>query len=40
VILAATYGVVVFSIVAQSLTLERVIVRMGYGRALVVPEPS
>jgi CPA1 family monovalent cation:H+ antiporter len=34
VILAATYVVVVFSIVVQSLTLERVIVRMGYGRPL------
>ncbi|QUD89513.1 cation:proton antiporter [Phenylobacterium montanum] len=34
IILAATYVVVVFSIIVQSLTLERVIVRMGYGRAL------
>jgi CPA1 family monovalent cation:H+ antiporter len=33
VILAATYVVVVFSIIVQSLTLERVVVRMGYGRA-------
>ena len=33
VILAATYVVVVFSIVVQSLTLERLIVRLGYGRA-------
>ena len=40
VILAATYGVVVFSIVAQSLTLERVIIRMGYGRALTSAELS
>ena len=32
VILAATYAVVVFSIIVQSLTLERVIVRLGYGR--------
>ena len=40
IILAATYVVVVFSIVVQSLTLERVIVRMGYGRAAVdVAEP-
>ncbi len=38
VILAATYAVVVFSIVAQSLTLERVIVRMGYGRPLTAAE--
>ncbi len=34
IILAATYVVVVFSIIVQSLTLERLIVRMGYGRAL------
>lgn len=34
IILAATYGVVVFSIIVQSLTLERLIIRMGYGRAL------
>ena len=34
IILAATYVVVVFSIIVQSLTLERVIIRMGYGRAL------
>jgi len=40
IILAATYGVVVFSIVAQSLTLERVIIRMGYGRALTSADPS
>jgi CPA1 family monovalent cation:H+ antiporter len=33
IVLAATYVVVVFSIIVQSLTLERVIVRMGYGRA-------
>lgn len=40
IILAATYVVVVFSIVVQSLTLERVIVRMGYGRdAVDVAEP-
>jgi CPA1 family monovalent cation:H+ antiporter len=40
IILAATYGVVVFSIIAQSLTLERVIVRMGYGMAVTDAEPS
>jgi len=34
VILAATYVVVVFSIIVQSLTLERLIVRLGYGRAV------
>jgi CPA1 family monovalent cation:H+ antiporter len=34
VILAATYVVVVFSIIVQSLTLERLIVRLGYGRPL------
>lgn len=34
IVLAATYVVVVFSIIVQSLTLERVIIRMGYGRAL------
>lgn len=33
IILAATYVVVVFSILVQSLTLERVIVRLGHGRA-------
>lgn len=33
IILAATYVVVVFSIIVQSLTLERVIIRMGYGAA-------
>jgi len=40
IILAATYMVVVFSIIVQSLTLERVIIRMGYGRPIAtVPEP-
>jgi CPA1 family monovalent cation:H+ antiporter len=34
IILAATYGVVVFSIIVQSLTLERLIIKMGYGRAV------
>jgi monovalent cation:H+ antiporter, CPA1 family len=34
IVLAATYVVVVFSIIVQSLTLERVIIRMGYGRPL------
>ncbi|MBV9509147.1 MAG: sodium:proton antiporter, partial [Caulobacteraceae bacterium] len=32
VILAATYAAVIFSIVVQSLTLERVVLRLGYGR--------
>jgi CPA1 family monovalent cation:H+ antiporter len=39
IVLAATYAVVVFSIVAQSLTLERVIVRLNYGRPLPGAEP-
>jgi CPA1 family monovalent cation:H+ antiporter len=34
ILLAATYVVVVFSVIFQSLTLERIIVRLGYGRAL------
>jgi len=34
IILAATYVVVVFSIIVQSLTLERVVIRMGYGRGV------
>ena len=34
VILAATYVVVVFSTIVQSLTLERLIIRLGYGRAV------
>ena len=34
IIVAATYVVVVFSVIVQSLTLERLIVRLGYGRAL------
>jgi CPA1 family monovalent cation:H+ antiporter len=34
IVLAATYVVVLFSIIVQSLTLERVIFRMGYGRPL------
>jgi CPA1 family monovalent cation:H+ antiporter len=33
-LLAATYAVVVFSTIVQSLTLEQVIVRLGYGRRL------
>ena len=33
VIVAATYVVVVFSVIVQSLTLERLILRLGYGRA-------
>jgi len=32
IIVAATYVVVVFSVIVQSLTLERLIVRLGYGR--------
>jgi CPA1 family monovalent cation:H+ antiporter len=40
IVLAATYGVVVFSIVVQSLTLERVIIRMGYGVAATSADPS
>jgi len=31
-IVAATYVVVVFSVIVQSLTLERLIIRLGYGR--------
>jgi CPA1 family monovalent cation:H+ antiporter len=38
IILAATYVVVVFSIIVQSLTLERLIVRLGYGHALARAE--
>jgi CPA1 family monovalent cation:H+ antiporter len=34
IILAATYVVVVFSIIVQSLTLEPLIIRLGYGKAL------
>jgi CPA1 family monovalent cation:H+ antiporter len=34
IILAATYVVVVFSIIVQSLTLEQLIVWLGFGRAL------
>jgi CPA1 family monovalent cation:H+ antiporter len=37
IILAATYVVVVFSTIVQSLTLERLIVRLGYGRANAEP---
>lgn len=32
ILLAATYAVVIFSIIVQSLTLEPVILRLGYGR--------
>ena len=32
IILAATYTVVIFSIIVQGLTLEPVVVRLGYGR--------
>ena len=39
IILAATYVVVVFSIIVQSLTLERVIVRLGYGRPIAGDAP-
>jgi len=34
IIVAATYVVVVVSVIVQSLTLERLILRLGYGRAL------
>jgi|SRR5579871_1933877 len=34
IILASTYVVVVFSVIVQSLTLERLIVRLGYGAPL------
>ena len=37
IILAATYVVVVFSTIVQSLTLERLIVRLGYGHASAEP---
>jgi CPA1 family monovalent cation:H+ antiporter len=40
IILAATYGVVVFSVIVQSLTLERLIVRLGYGKALAEGDPD
>jgi CPA1 family monovalent cation:H+ antiporter len=33
-ILAATYAVVIFSIIVQSLTLEPIVLRLGYGRRL------
>ena len=35
IIVAATYVVVVFSVIVQSLTLERLILRLGYGRAIL-----
>ena len=38
VIVAATYVVVVFSVIVQSLTQERLIVRVGYGRPLPPPQ--
>ena len=34
IIVAATYVVVVFSVIVQSLTLERLILRLGYGRPI------
>jgi len=40
VIVAATYVVVVFSVIVQSLTLERLIVRLGYGRAIGGTDPA
>ncbi|MBV9511396.1 MAG: sodium:proton antiporter [Caulobacteraceae bacterium] len=40
VILAATYAAVIFSIVVQSLTLERVVLRLGYGRPPSTPAGS
>jgi CPA1 family monovalent cation:H+ antiporter len=33
IVVAAAYVVVVFSVIVQSLTLEQVIVRLGYGRS-------
>jgi monovalent cation:H+ antiporter, CPA1 family len=36
-ILAATYAVVIFSIIVQSLTLEPLVLRLGYGRKLEPP---
>jgi CPA1 family monovalent cation:H+ antiporter len=39
IILAATYVVVIFSVVVQSLTLEQVILRFGYGRPAVDVDP-
>ena len=40
VIVAATSVVVVFSVIVQSLTLERLIVRLGYGRAIGGTDPA
>ena len=40
VIVAATYVVVVFSVIVQSLTLERLIIRLGYGRAVSEAGPT
>ena len=37
IILAATYVVVIFSVVVQSLTLESVILKLGYGERLKSP---
>jgi CPA1 family monovalent cation:H+ antiporter len=38
-ILAATFAVVVFSILVQSLTMERLAIRTGFGKPLEDPEP-
>jgi CPA1 family monovalent cation:H+ antiporter len=40
ILLAATYAVVIFSIIVQSLTLEPLIVRLGYGRSLASVPPE
>lgn len=39
-IFAAALGVVVFSIVVQSMTMERLALRTGYGSAKAVPDPT
>jgi CPA1 family monovalent cation:H+ antiporter len=37
ILLAATYAVVIFSIIVQSLSLESLVLRLGYGRRLEPP---
>jgi CPA1 family monovalent cation:H+ antiporter len=39
IILAATYVAVIFSIIVQSLTLEQVILRLGYGKRIIEDSP-